>query len=201
MSVARVQTSKFAARKGATLRCGKCGKQIAKGEGYLWFKVGFRSRYKQVRCQTVGCYPTASERESSKMAGVYAAQESAAASIAEAALGDDPASFVDDLRSTLESAADDWRSVAEEYRDAAEAMGSYGAGANMDETANSIEYAADELGNWSPDEDEPTPCDEHDEYTPGCEGCEELAVGWADDVRDSASTHLDDAQSNIETSF
>lgn len=200
MSVARVQISKFAARKGATLRCGKCGKEITRGARYYWYKVGFRSRYKQVRCYgSPSCFPAASERESSKMAGVYAAQETAASSIAEATFGDDPASFIDDLRSTLESAADDWRSVADEYREAAEASPTgYVFGVDYTEIADSIEYAADELGNWSPDEDEPNPCDEHEEYTPGCEECEQMAAGWADDVRDSASTALDDAQSNIE---
>lgn len=54
--------------------CGKCGDTIEVGQPNVSFAVGFRGR-SQRRCGKPACYPSSSERESSLVASVYAAQE------------------------------------------------------------------------------------------------------------------------------
>lgn len=206
MSVARLNRSKFAARLGATLACENCRNQIAKGETYLWYKVGFRSSYKHVRCLRSSCAPRESERESSLMAGVYSASEDAEYNIANTTfVAGDYDGFVSELKSHLESAAEGWRDVASQYADAAESMG--GAGSNMEETSYSIEGAADELEGWDPDEDEPEldheSHDGYDEAIPNddCEECIEITDRWVEDTRQSAADYLSEAAGNIEVSY
>ncbi len=191
MSQATVYHSTFAARKGATLRCGKCGQPIAKGEGYRWYKVGFRSPFKNIRCDRHTCDPRPSELESSKLAGVYEAIESAEDNI-NGTTPDSPDwdSSVEAIRESLSTAADDIRAVADEYREAAEAMG--GAGYDMEEKADEVEEAASQLDDWSPDDDEPQPCDQHDEYDSTCEECESNVADWWSEVQASAVSALSD---------
>ena len=194
MSIARVQYSVFAARKGKTLTCAGCRQPIEKGTKYAWFKVGFRSRF--VHTYHVGCSIPDSVRESSMMSGVMAARETAQADIAAYT---DPATLVADIESTLESCAEEWRSVGEQYAEAADAMGA--AGEPMQEVADSIETAADELTSWQPDEDEPDPDhdDGHDGEQADCDECQSTIDEWVDAVKESAVSAIDDAESNIES--
>lgn len=198
MSLARVNYSVFAARKGKTLTCEGCRKPIEKGTRYAHFKVGFRSRY--VHTYHVGCPIKDSARESSRMAGIYSGTESAQDTISGLSytIGDDPSSFIDEIKSALESAGDDWRSVADEYREAADASPTgLVFGEDLNEKADAIESAADEVGSWDPDEDEPEKCGNEDDedHADDCADCESNIETWAEDVKQSALDWLDEQQS------
>lgn len=199
MAMARLYTSKFAARQGATLQCEQCREPIAKGETYIWYKVGFRSRFKHVRHTYHP--PKDSERESSLMAGVYSAREDGQANIDALQWTGEAAAVVGDIESELESVAGGWRDVALQYSEAAEAMG--GAGERMQETADSIDYAADEITGWSPDRDEPELCEEHDngEFSDDCDECQTNICDWLDEVKGSGRQAIDDAEGSIEQPY
>lgn len=203
--MARVHVSKFAGRKGATLMCQSPKGQhpIAVGESYSWVKP--RSAYrKMVRCLA---HPfRLSETTTSKMAGVYAAQETAQDDLT--AMTGNPAS-VEDISSVLETAADDIESVAEEYREANEASPTgLVFGEDLNERADEISEAAQELRDWSADEDEPDydQCEaihEGDEEADGedvfpargsdeCESCMEIKGAWWDEQVDSAMSAVND---------
>jgi hypothetical protein len=117
--------------------CGRCDKQIEKGDPYRHATPGFRGR-RLVRCMEPACAIRQSELTTSKMAGVYAAQEDA-----EEALND--VDGAEAIQQILSDCADACREVAGEYAEAAEAMG--GAGEEMQERADEIESYCDELEN------------------------------------------------------
>lgn len=214
--MARIQQSRFAGRKGATLACEKCKRDIPKGEVYRYYTVGYRSRYRHIRCYRSECTPRQSEMTNSKMAGVYSGSESLMDTVNALAFtaGDDAASIISEVESALETAADEWRNVGEEYREAAEASPTgLIFGQDYNEVADSIENAADELANWSADEDEPDydSCTnvahegglsdepEHlDRGVPECDGCVDIASEWLGDIQGSVESHAQDAESNIE---
>ena len=138
--MARINISRFAARQGATLHCDKCRREIAKGEQYRHFKVGFRYGRKQVRCMRAECAPRQSEMTNTKMSGEYAAVE----------------------------AAEDAPAVADVYREANDASPTgYVFGEDLNERADEISDAASTLEGFDPSEDEPDyeSCDNicHDE--------------------------------------
>ncbi len=133
MSLARVKT---VTKSLKPYECGKCKTELPKGSAYRHYKIGFRSRFRHIRCMEPVCTPKASELESSKLSGVYAAQEDALASV-------EDASTLEEITGALESCAEAIREVATEYSDAAEAMGD--AGYEMQEKADALESAADEL--------------------------------------------------------
>lgn len=205
--MARVRTSRFAARQGATLACEKCRNQIGKGESYRWFKVGFRSRYKHIRCNRPECTPRQSEMTASKMAGVYAAIEDAESALSGLAPGE-----VSDIESILQTAGEGIEEVADEYREAGEASPTgLVFGEDLNERADEISDAANELQSWSPSEDEPDydSCDEdhHDEDPEdpeqeiidrgagnGCDACDDIQVTWWDQVLDEARDALGNVQ-------
>ena len=194
MSQARVQTSTFAARLGATIQCGHCQRAIEKGEKYRWFKVGFRSRYKHIRCFRSDCTPRMSELESSLLSGAYSAIEGAEDTL-RALDSSDPEDDTSNIDAAVNEAADGVREVADQYREAADAMGS--AGEALEEKAQEIEDAVFELESFSvtgesePDYDQ---CDDsdHDESTDddgkaiepvergdsGCSKCMEIKQDW-----------------------
>jgi hypothetical protein len=202
--MARTNYAVFAARKGATLTCSKDGAPILKGERYMWVKP--RSSYRKlVRCMA---HPfKQSEITTSKMAGVYAAQENATDELT--ALTGQPGD-VGDLSSILEAAAESIREVAQEYRDAAEASPTgLVFGEDLNEKADEIEDAAGELESWSADEDEPDfdQCEnvaheESNEEAPPvpplergsdlCDDCVEIRNTWWDDQVDSAISAVSD---------
>lgn len=209
MSQARVYTSpRNAGRKGKRLVCESCRNEIPKGEPYRWFKVGFRSRYKHVRCMRHQCTPTRSQLESSKMSGVYAAVETAESAVNGVAWGGDAADVVQQLKSALEDAGSEFETVADEYSEAAEAMG--GAGEQMKTVADSIRDAASELSSFEPSEDEPDfdTCENvfHDDDGNGiehgdtakCDECSDIALDWLQDAVNEAIDALNTAVDSIE---
>lgn len=195
--MARINVSKFAGRKGATLACDKCRQPIAVGEQYRYWAAGFRSRRKNIRCMRATCSPRASEMTNSKMSGVYAAQEEAedALNLLQGA----PEENWDSVRSILEDAASAIEDVAQEYRDAADASPTgLVFGEDLNERADMIEEGANEIRDWEPDEDEPDfdECAEehHDEPenegdiaiergdVERCESCKTVQQDWWDNL-------------------
>lgn len=185
MSLARVtQVNRAMKDQG---ECGHpgCGVKIQKGDPYLWFKVGFRSRYKHVRC--VDHYPPQSARESSLVSAVFAAQEDFAAQI-------DSLESHEDVLDALQQVADAVREVAGEYETAMYDQNGNVWNAEAEERYNALESAADELEGWAADEDEPTPCAEHEdggELVEGCDDCETNREEWVGALRDSAREAVD----------
>lgn len=211
MSLARVQTSTFAARKGKTLTCEGCRQPIVKGSRYQWFKVGFRSRY--VHAYHTTCRIDDSSRASGKMATVYGANQALREAVEALSFsaGGDAGDVISEIESALETAADDWRSVGDEYREAAEASATgYIFGVDYNEAADTFDAAADTLTSWSPDDDEPDyeDCDniDHDPEadepiergSADCDGCMDVASGWLSGIRDSVDSHIEDAMGEIE---
>ncbi len=200
--MARINYAVFAARKGATLACSKDGAPILRGQRYMWVKP--RSAYrKMVRCMS---HPfKQSEITTSKMSGVYAAQEDATANLE--GLRGTPGD-VADLKSELETAAESIREVGQEYRDAADASPTgLVFGEDLNEKADEIDGAADELESWDADEDEPDfdQCDSHGESDDEdalpedargnpdlCESCAEIRVNWWDEQVDAAISAVND---------
>jgi hypothetical protein len=198
MSLAKLNTSVFAARKGATLNCER-GHPIAKGEKYIWYKVGFRSRTKHVRCMRPEHAPRDSERESSILSEVYAAQESARDSLDTL----DPATVEEqDLNDIITAAAESVQAVAEQYREAAEAFG--GAGDNADR-ADTLEGSASEMETWSL-QGSPEGCGQswrdingneadseeiHEEPTEGCDDCADKRREWGEEAIEEARELID----------
>lgn len=134
MSLAKIYTvAKCQKDQG---ECEKCHTPLPKGSAYRWFKVGFRSRYKHKRCMKTECSPRESERESSLVAGIYAAQEG---------FKPDDAGSVDELKDMLNDVAEQVREVASAYSEAADAMGE--AGEEQRERAEHYESQADDVEN------------------------------------------------------
>lgn len=209
--MARVRISRFAARQGAAnLVCGKCRAEITKGEQYRWFKVGFRSRYKNIRCMKSECAPRQSEMTASKMAGVYAAIEGAEDALQALANGD-PEDDTTSIREAVTTAAEGFNEVADEYTEAGE-MSPTGLvfGEDLNERADEIRDAASEIESFDPSEDEADfdSCDaeEHvdledrdeedsDEFwdrgdTEQCESCRDIKQAWWDAMIEEANDAL-----------
>jgi hypothetical protein len=205
VSLARINISTFAARKGKTLACEGCHKPINKGERYKWFKVGFRSRF--VHAYHMGCTIKDSARESSLMVGVYSGIETAEDTIGAIGWAGDPGAVVQEIKDALEAAADEWRGVSEEYGSAADnSPTGMVFGVDYREVADSIEAAADTLADWEPGESEPDVehgdhADEGDERTgivDDCDECEANVGQWLESIRDEAIESMGDAQGEIE---
>jgi hypothetical protein len=134
--------------------CGKCGITIEVGHAYKWVKVksgpfGGRTMY---RCQACPTWRE-SELTSSKMAGVYAAQEHLGDSISGCESVDDLSVLADDVARMI-------REVSEEYRESAENMEEgFGHSTAMSDELNE---KADALEGWA-DEIECIDFDEFDE--------------------------------------
>lgn len=208
----RINTSKFAARQGATLTCDKCGQPIEKGQTYRHFKVGFRYGRKQVRCMKAECSPRQSELTTSKMSGVYAAIEGAEDVIASLRYSD-PEDDTSSIKSAMEEAGEAIEEVADEYREANEASPTgYVFGEDLNERADELSNAAYELQSFDSSEDEADfdSCDaeEHtdledrdeeasDEFIDRgdieqCESCREIKQTWWDAMLDEAESALSD---------
>lgn len=189
MSLAKVVEVKSAR---ADYRCEKDGTVILKGDPYRWYVVGFRSKYRHIRCMKASCSPRPSERESSQVSEVYAAQETATDDLGNLSTAisapDEGASLVEEIKSILQTAADSIREVAEAYREADENFGG-GGNTDMGEWADTLEEGVDALESWDPDTDpeDIDGCGEHEEdesltngFDPDCEDCQNLASEWAD---------------------
>lgn len=121
--------------------CEKCGVAINVGDPAVKFAVGFRGRTR-VRCGKTECFPKPSERESSLVSSVYAAQEDADVSNAET---------LDDFHQIRDDVANAAREVADEYEMSEMFEKNY----DLQERADMLNSAADLLEEWEPEDDEP----------------------------------------------
>lgn len=159
--------------------CGKCGDEIKVGQPAVKFAVGFRGRT-QVRCAKPACFPKPSERESSLVSSAYAAQE-------EADL--DGAASLEDLEAIRDDVASAVREVASEYEYSEMFEKNY----DLQERADMLNSAADDLEGWEPEDEEPQEDDsetwefggtEHDTY-------EEAHEAWLQAARESLNDAID----------
>lgn len=179
MSVARVYTQVARKDQGS---CNKCGTALPPGTRYHKYYIGFRSNYAYKRCTKPECFPRPSERESSKMAGVYAAEEGFEDALAALDAGD-PEADASSIEDALAAFAEGVREVAQEYRDASSEWEQNSGGENYEwtEKADGLESAADEIENFNPsvDMDDVAPCTVHgDDWEPE-EGDEIADLGEA----------------------
>lgn len=162
-----------------TWTCEKCKAEIKVGDPAVKFAVGFRGRTR-VRCAKTECYPKPSERESSMVADAYAAQEE---------VDVDSAASLEDLEQIRDDVAAAVRGVASEY----EYSEMFDKNYDLQERAEMLNNAADELEGWEPDEDEPQ---EGDPETWEYGGSEYPTYGeaheaWLSDARESLSAAID----------
>ena len=167
MSLARIYHTK---RSQKDLTCEKCRQPIPKGTPYLYFYVGFRSKYKHTRHDS--CAPRNSERESSMKSGAYAAIEAAEDSLRALDPETAEASEVEEIVSEAASALQE---TIDQYREADESWGG-GGYTQSAEIADEIEASQQDLEGWSadtscePDPDDPAyHCEEHGEDVVGDE--------------------------------
>ncbi len=165
-------------RPKPNLECGKCGVEIAPGDPYKWVQpkssvYGGSKRYRCTACPTW----RPSELTSSKMAGVYAAQEQC----------DDQVygcEDVDALEALRDDLADQIEQVGDEYEEAAQnIIDGFG---HDTVQSDDLQQKAEELRAWA-DEIRGTDFDEFEE--PDEEPDED-----ADDVRES---WLEDQQAKL----
>ena len=181
MSMAKLKTQ----RAAKEYECEACREQILRGESYISYKVGFRSRYVHRRHDLPGCRPKPSERESSLVADCYAAQEDFEAGTYES---------VDDIESAMQEVAERFREVAQQYDDASTDENGTEWNVEAAERRDIVEAAADELDGWSPSGDSPDEarCAEHtDEETApdDCEDCtSEREAALAEILEDATGT-------------
>ena len=153
MSVARIHTVNKSMKPGT---CQKCKVALPKGSAYRWYKVGFRSRFKNVRCMAPDCWPKESERESSLLAGVYAAREDAEESLVNA-------TDVDEMKEIVSTYAEAVREVASEYEQAKEDGNGNVFNTTAEERQEALETAADDIEAEG---------DNLDNVTMDCENCD-----------------------------
>jgi hypothetical protein len=162
-------------------KCEKCGDTIYIGQPAVKFAVGFRGRT-QVRCSKSACFPKPSERESSLVSSAYAAQEDADVSGA-ASLAD-----LEEIRGQVAEAV---REVASEYENSEMFEKNY----DLQERADTLNSAADELENWEAAEEEPEEEDgpwtvDGTEY----EDFDEAHDAWLQAARESLESAINDME-------
>jgi len=159
MSLAKVNQIGRVRKPG---KCGKCGQEVNVGDPAVRFSVGFRG-FVQTRCTKTECYPKPSERESSLVSGVYAAQEDADLSTA---------GGLEDLETARDDVVTAIQEVAGEYENSE----MFERNMDLQERAETLNSAADELEGWEPEQEEPTEEDWKDAY-PDCVSFENAQVG------------------------
>jgi hypothetical protein len=174
VSLAKIVTVRRAQKDQG--KCETCDTPLPAGVGYKHYSVGFRG-FKRRRC--LSCPdPKPSERESSKIAGVYAAQE---------AVDVGTITTVEDAQAVLQEFAEAVREVAQEYEDAADAMGE--AGYEMQEKADVLNGAADDVENTDLSEYEADGDDDAEGDDDGGLTDEQL-----DALRDAVQTAVDEIE-------
>lgn len=177
MSLAKVNEIKKV-RKPAS--CEKCGAEIKVGDPAVKFAVGFRG-HTRVRCAKSECFPKPSERESSMVSGAYAAQEDADV---------DSASSLEELEQVRDDVAEATREVASEY----EMSEMYERNYDLQERAEMLNSAADELESWEPADEEPSEDDEDSTWDiAGTEysDFDEAHEAWLSEARASLQEAID----------
>jgi hypothetical protein len=161
--------------------CEKCKDKIYIGQPAVKFAVGFRGRT-QVRCSKSACFPKPSERESSLVSSVYAAQEEADTA---------GAGSLEDLETIRDDVATATREVAGEYEDSEMFEKNY----DLQERADMLNGAADELDNWEPAEEEPSP--DAEEWTvdgTDYDDFDEAHDAWLDAAREALQAAIDEME-------
>lgn len=144
MSLARIYTTKTVRKDW---KCGKCGAAIKKGvDGRISFAVGFRG-FEQTRCLKPECYPTRAERESTLVSSIYDVQDSIDFSSLE-------------TTEDFTSARDEVVAACEEVADEYESNEMFEVNEDLQERADVIRSAGDELSSWEPEDNEPEECTE-----------------------------------------
>lgn len=132
MSLARLYHTK---KSRKVWHCSKCGREIPVGSPVIGFAVGFRG-FEMKRCgDNPKCYPRPSERESSAVATVYAALEG---------IDLEGCNTLEELREAVEEVASACHEVADEY----EANEMYEINYDLQERADMIRSAGEELESW-----------------------------------------------------
>lgn len=157
--------------------CGKCKDVIPVGSPAVKFAVGFRGRT-QVRCTKTECFPKPSERESSLVSGAYAAQED---------VDFDSVTTLDDLYSIRDEVASAVREVAGEYENSEMFEKNY----DLQERADILNSAADDLEGWEPEVDEPDEDSWDDEEY---DNFEDAHAAWLDETRESLESAINDME-------
>ena len=121
--------------------CSKCRKPIPAGSPALNFSVGYRGASQYRHSQAPECFPTREERESSLIAPIYGAIDSAYDFLQTGA------SSLEEVREALEQVAETIGEVASEY----ESSEMYDASEDLQERVSTLESAAGELESWEPD--------------------------------------------------
>ncbi len=179
MSLAKV-VSVSRARKDQG-KCGKCGKALPAGEPYAHFAVGFRGR-KQVRCSDPACYPRPSERESSLVADVYAAQESAEETLADAG-------SLEGIKEALKAVSEACDEVSSSY----EQNPTFDGNDDLQERVDTLNSASQEFADWEPEKDEPTEEDE-ESWTDLGDSFEEAYEIWLSDTKEDAKSIINETE-------
>lgn len=181
MSIARVYTTKGPVRKDG-LKCGKCGDPIVKGQDKRrTFSVGFRG-YEQTRCMKSDCTPTRSELESSAVASVYDAIDSADV---------DGAASYDDLTSLRDEIAEAFNEVASEY----EGNEMYDINEQLQERVEMLQNSASELEQWEPENEEPVwEAPESEPEAEPDEDFEQEHDDWLEEARESLRSKIDELE-------
>lgn len=173
MSLARVYNVKKT-RKEWT--CSKCRKTIPVGSPAVNFAVGFRGRT-QYRHDTPECRPKNSDRESSAVATVYAAQED---------VDIESLDSLEDISDAVQQVVDALEEVASDY----EQNEMYEVNEDLHERVDILESSASELGSWDASLDsEP----ERDDFA-SVEAFEEAHETWLNEVKETAQQAIDDAE-------
>lgn len=191
-------------------KCGKCGDEIQVGAPYLYWEPYFRSSMKSIRCMKASCSPRPSERDSSLMSSVLAAQESVEASLSEAT--QESASDFEELAQEM---ADALEEVIDQYKEADEHFGGQGS-SEAGQKAEELESSKDEIESLSfdapPERDELDVCDgylsDNADHHPedadgdvpetnieGCPGCDAILEEKMDTWREEQATNLQEAMS------
>jgi len=169
MSLAKVRTTKKAQKEW---KCGKCGRVIQKGETVHHFAVGFRARSQQ-RCDSPGCYPKPSERESSLVSSVYAAQED---------FDVEDCNTQEEIDERVEDVAAACEEVADEY----ESSEMFERNEDLQERASLLRDAADTLRDWADSLEE--------EPTPEAGDLAEDHADWLEEARETAKSAVNDVE-------
>ena len=143
-------------------KCDKCGNEIKPGDPYKWAKVksGPYGGRMLVRCGTCPTWKP-SEMSSSKMAGIYAAQERADEEAASC-------ESVDDLEALRDELADDIEAVGDEYEESAQNMeDGFGHETSMSEE---LRQKAEDIKSWA-DDIRNVEFDDYDGEEQECETC------------------------------
>jgi len=165
MSLAKVNQIGRVRKPG---KCEKCGLEIKVGDPAVRFAVGFRG-FTRTRCTKPECFPKPSERESSLVADLYAAQEEVDLSTA---------GSLEELEQARDDIANAAREVASQYEDSE----MFDKNEDLQERAEMLNSAADELENWEPEGEEPEPEDE------------DAHEAWLEAARESLSTAIDEME-------